>query len=333
MVVDPSGYVGIGTATPGYALDVNGTTHVSSTVTLDSTVFMPGLTAVNGVQSTALCRSVTNEVVADSANCLASSRRFKQDINSLTPADGLAEVMQLNPVSFYYKPEFNGSLQNDPNFNGKQVGFIAEEVSTVDPRLIFTDKDGLPYSVRYENTTAVLTKAIQELDAKVTKFMADQGGQWQLDSEGYVVMKKLKVEEIKIAGTGEDKSVGFGTIKQGEAAVTVKNKKVKNTSQVFVTFRDDLGGKTWYLASVNDGSDFTVKLSGNLAYDVHFSYFIVDTEQDYNAYLDGLKTAVQDAVAGAATSTVETTPPADSGSTATTTPTTDTPPADGGTPP
>ncbi len=93
-----------------------------------------------------------------------SSRRFKEDINSLTEASGLAEVLALRPVSFKYTPAFLGSDINNPNWNGDFTGFIAEEVQQIDPRLIEIDTGGLPDSVRYDKITAVLVKAAQEMN-------------------------------------------------------------------------------------------------------------------------------------------------------------------------
>ena len=102
-----------------------------------------------------LCLSASNELVklGGVATCIVSSGRFKHDITPLSM--GLSELMQMRPVSFMYNSD-NGTL-------GRQVGFIAEEIEKIDPRLVVYDEKGLPFSVRYENMTAVLAKAIQEL--------------------------------------------------------------------------------------------------------------------------------------------------------------------------
>jgi hypothetical protein len=57
-------------------------------------------------------------------------------------SSSLAEVMALTPVSFQYTPRYNGALQRDPNFSGTFVGFIAEDVAKIDPRLITVDATG-----------------------------------------------------------------------------------------------------------------------------------------------------------------------------------------------
>lgn len=153
------GNVGIGTSTPSFGFVNVGTAQLS------------GLTTSAGLQTAVLCLDANNQVISDSVACLASSKRFKEDIVPLP--SGLAEVMNLTPVSFLYKPSFNGSLQSNPNYNGQQVGFIAEDVQKVDPRLVVLETSGQykgqAAGFRYENFTAILTKAIQDVENQVTQ--------------------------------------------------------------------------------------------------------------------------------------------------------------------
>jgi len=142
--------VGIGSTTPWRAFSVTGT------------VGFDGLTAGAGTL-TSLCMSGTKEVQTGGSNtCAPSSLRFKHDIISLSSTSSLAELMQMRPVSFVY---------NGDNSNTQQTGFIAEEMNSVDTRLVDFDinGDGLPYSVKYGQLTAVLAGAVQaqqqELDA------------------------------------------------------------------------------------------------------------------------------------------------------------------------
>jgi hypothetical protein len=74
-----------------------------------------------------------------------SSARFKKDINRMGKAS--EAIFSLSPVTFHYK----GDRTNTPQF-----GLIAEEVAKVNPALILTDKEGKPYSVRYEHINAML---------------------------------------------------------------------------------------------------------------------------------------------------------------------------------
>jgi hypothetical protein len=76
---------------------------------------------------------------------LASSERFKKDIN---PMDRTSEViLSLRPVTFHYKSDAKGT---------PQFGLIAEEVAKVNPGLVLPDKEGKPYTVRYDAVNAML---------------------------------------------------------------------------------------------------------------------------------------------------------------------------------
>jgi Chaperone of endosialidase len=74
-----------------------------------------------------------------------SSRRFKKEIK---PMDAASEaILALKPVSFRYKGD---------NTNTPQFGLIAEQVAHVIPELVVRDKEGKPYSVRYDQVNAML---------------------------------------------------------------------------------------------------------------------------------------------------------------------------------
>jgi len=75
----------------------------------------------------------------------SSSRRFKDGITSMEKAsEGL---LLLRPVTFHYKNDVNAT---------RQFGLIAEEVAKVDAGLVVRDKEGQPYSVRYDQVNAML---------------------------------------------------------------------------------------------------------------------------------------------------------------------------------
>jgi len=74
-----------------------------------------------------------------------SSARFKEDIRRM---DKTSEaILALKPVIFHYKTD----RQRRPQF-----GLIAEEVAKVNPDLIVRDKEGKPYTVRYDQVNAML---------------------------------------------------------------------------------------------------------------------------------------------------------------------------------
>ena len=58
-------------------------------------------------------------------------------------------LFSLKPVTFRYKKEIDSA-------GTSQFGLVAEEVEKVNPALVVRDKDGKPYSVRYEQVNAML---------------------------------------------------------------------------------------------------------------------------------------------------------------------------------
>src|SRR5205809_3000152 len=84
-------------------------------------------------------------VERETAMIVASSERFKKDISTMEKAS--EAVLSLRPVTFHYKTDTKGT---------PQFGLIAEEVAKVNPALVLPDKEGKPYTVRYEAVNAML---------------------------------------------------------------------------------------------------------------------------------------------------------------------------------
>ena len=129
---------------------------------MTGTVGFDGLTN-DTADSKTLCLTAQNEVVSNSGST-CTSQRFKNMIAPLDDASGLVEILKLNPVSFHYN--------NNVGIPGEQVGFIAEQVLQVDPRLVVLDASGTPFTVRYEQLTSLLAKAVQQI-ASITGTFTD----------------------------------------------------------------------------------------------------------------------------------------------------------------
>ena len=78
-------------------------------------------------------------------------------------------LFSLKPVSFRYKKEI------DPA-GTSQLGLVAEEVEKVNPDLVVRDKEGKPYSVRYDQVNAMLLneflkehRKVEEQEATITE--------------------------------------------------------------------------------------------------------------------------------------------------------------------
>jgi hypothetical protein len=87
---------------------------------------------------------------------LPSSRRFKENVQ---PMDKASEaILALKPVTFHYKND----AKRSPRF-----GLIAEDVAEVHPDLVVRDKEGKPYTVRYDQVNAMLLNEFLKEHRKV----------------------------------------------------------------------------------------------------------------------------------------------------------------------
>src|SRR6266550_7340348 len=75
----------------------------------------------------------------------SSSKRFKHDIKVMDQAS--EAILGLKPVTFHYKTDGTST---------PQFGLIAEEVAKVNRALVLPDKEGKPYTVRYDAVNAML---------------------------------------------------------------------------------------------------------------------------------------------------------------------------------
>ena len=103
-----------------------------------------------------------------------SDQRLKKSITPIPNA--LAKVMSLRGVNFEWK---------DTSMNGKQIGFIAQEVEKVVPEVVNYSKESDTYTMQYAPVTALLVEAMKEQQKTIE----------QLKAENEVLKKQM--EEIK----------------------------------------------------------------------------------------------------------------------------------------
>ncbi len=129
-----------------------------------------------------------------------SSLRFKDQIK---PMDQISEELYaLRPVTFCYKKEI------DPA-GISQFGLVAEDVEKVNPDLVARDKEGKPYSVRYDQVNAMLLNEflkehcrVENLDATVDELKSDRAHQEtvisDLKNEVHALIAQLKEQAAQI---------------------------------------------------------------------------------------------------------------------------------------
>ena len=118
-------------------------------------------TWIGGVYGVTTQSGTTAPVVVSNTGQLgtaASSERFKKDIANMDKAS--EAVLSLRPVTFHYKTD----AKDTPQF-----GLIAEEVAKVNPALVLPDKEGKPYTVRYEAVNAMLLNEFLKHGGRTTR--------------------------------------------------------------------------------------------------------------------------------------------------------------------
>ena len=118
-----------------------------------------------------------------------SSKRFKEGIK---PMDKTSEsLFSLKPVSFRYKKEIDPASTS-------QFGLVAEDVEKVNPDLVVRDKDGKPYSVRYDQVNAMLLneflrehRTVQEHEAIIAQVESNAAKQ-----EATIARQQKQIEAL-----------------------------------------------------------------------------------------------------------------------------------------
>jgi Chaperone of endosialidase len=152
-----------------------GTVSESNTIRIGRNPFNPsGATTATFIQGISGATVPTGVAVIVNANghlgTTTSSARYKE---SIKPMDkGSEAILALKPVTFRYKHEL------DPE-GIPQFGLVAEDVEKVNPDLVARDKDGKPYTVRYEAVNAMLLneflkehRTVEQLEKQVAALTA-----------------------------------------------------------------------------------------------------------------------------------------------------------------
>jgi hypothetical protein len=135
-------------------------------------------------------------VLIDSAGQLgttSSSRRYKTEIQPLDKAS--ESILALKPVSFRYK------MHKDDK---PQFGLIAEDVASVNPDLAVYDRDGNPYTVRYDAVNAMLLNEFLKEHRKVEELksaMAQQRKDFEV-----AALQQQKTTEALVARLNEQEA-------------------------------------------------------------------------------------------------------------------------------
>ncbi len=114
-------------------------------------------------------------------------------------------VLALRPVIFCYKKEL------DPK-GIVQFGLIAEDVEKINPALVVRDKQGKPYSVRYDQVNAMLLneflKEHRKVEEQGRKAEAQEATVTQLKKGMEVLTAQLKEQAAQIQKVSAEVEMG-----------------------------------------------------------------------------------------------------------------------------
>ena len=135
-----------------------------------------------------ITRNATTAPVVVSAEgqlgTVASSERFKKDIATMDKAS--ESILSFRPVTFHYKTDTAGT----PEF-----GLIAEEVAKVNPALVLVDKEGKPFTVRYDAVNAMLLNEFLKEHRKVEEQSATIA-QLKQDFQSQLSIQQKQIEAL-----------------------------------------------------------------------------------------------------------------------------------------
>jgi hypothetical protein len=153
----------------------DGVAGESQTIRIGDPSTFPGtVTYIAGIHGHTASGGIAVYVNADGQlGTATSSARFKDEIRPMSETS--EAILALKPVTFRYKKEIDS--KRIPQF-----GLVAEEVEKVNPDLVARDRDGKPYTVRYDAVNAMLLneflkehKKVQQQEATITQLKKDFG--------------------------------------------------------------------------------------------------------------------------------------------------------------
>jgi hypothetical protein len=153
----------------------DGVAGESETIRIGDPSTFPGtVTYIAGIHGHTASGGIAVYVNADGQlGTATSSARFKDEIRPMSETS--EAILALRPVTFRYKKEIDS--KRIPQF-----GLVAEEVEKVNPDLVARDRDGNPYTVRYDAVNAMLLneflkahRKAQQQEATITQLKKDFG--------------------------------------------------------------------------------------------------------------------------------------------------------------
>ncbi len=147
-------------------LDITGSNNIdigNFGATGENNTIRIGTSQMNAFMAGIFNASTTNGVAvfvepSGHLGTVPSSKRFKEEIKPMEKAS--EAILALKPVTFRYKKAIDPAGRS-------QFGLVAEDVEKVNAELVVHDKEGKPYSVRYDQVNAMLLNEFLKEHRKV----------------------------------------------------------------------------------------------------------------------------------------------------------------------
>ena len=142
-------------------------------------------TFISGINNSKVTGAAVYVTATGQLGVLASSERYKIDIESLGASTQRLE--QLRPVSFHLKADPAGAIQ---------YGLIAEEVDKVYPELVIRDDKGVIQGVRYDELAPMLLNVVQQQNATMKAQAEDLAA---VKAESHAASLQLEAVQLALA--------------------------------------------------------------------------------------------------------------------------------------
>ena len=130
-------------------------------------------------------------------------------------------ILDLEPVTFRYK-------KGPDTTRTAQFGLVAEDVEKVNPDLVVHEKDGKPYSVRYDQVNAMLLneflkehKRVEEQQGRITELA------FRLAQQEATVAKQRRDFQAIAADQGKEIQALLSTVKEQAAQIQNVNARLE----------------------------------------------------------------------------------------------------------
>jgi|GEM_PF-5580843 len=263
FVDNTNGRVGIGTQTPGHALQVLGDVGATGFVNTSTKAAKTDIEYVTEEEAASMLEKLEGLQIAqyhykieNRNNPLRLGLIAEQAPSEVLSADGKGiDIYKLATFTLAGVQEL-----------AKRTDLMATKLESLEERL-----------TQLENGS--ITVGTGTLSFSTTTLIATLKSFGVVIEEGFARFQTLAALRF-VAATDDDgqSSAGEGEILAGNTVVEIENDFVAPNSKIFVTFTSALEG-SWFIDGKEDGS-FRVRLSEAQDTDVTFDYFIVQTDKE-----------------------------------------------------